>query len=372
MYTWLWWAVGCAGVASIVAGPARAGQFLYLSSIEGQNITAYEIDGETGELAKRSETTLPGRGGAMTFSPDRRHVYAALTTTDGASVCTLRRTSAGDLKRVKVAEITSRAPYLSTDPQGRLLLAAHYGEGEVTVYRIAEGVCTGELLERKATSRTAHCIETDPSGRFVFVPHTAPNRVYQFLLDGRSGKLTPNDPTYVGGPDEGHQYHGPRHYAHHPTLPMGYTSNETGGGISSWKFDAERGMLELAQTLSTLPPDYSGGSAAADIRITPDGRFAYVSNRDVRKLEGDRTPGDSLCAIALDEQGGMKVIGHAPAPHFPRTFCIDVSGRWLYVAGQRDNRLWAMRIDPRTGVLSQIAEYETAAQPIWAMCAETR
>ena len=101
------------------------------------------------------------------------------------------------------------------------------------MYRSTDGVCTGELLDHHKTARTAHCIEVDPSGKYVFVPHTAPNRVYQFRLDRKAGKLIPNDPPFVDGPDKGHKYHEPRHYAHHPTLNMAYTSNENGGAAPS-------------------------------------------------------------------------------------------------------------------------------------------
>lgn len=352
--------------------PLQAGQLLYLASTQEKTIVAYEIDSDTGALTKKFGVDLPGNAGPLALSPDTSRVYAAVTGLEGgkAGVVTLKRADNGALTVLATAAITSRAPYIRADKEGRFLLAAHYGAGDVTVYRIVDGICTDELLDQKKTDRTAHCIEVDPSGRFVFVPHTTPNKVFQFRLDQSTGQLTPNDPAFADGPDKDHKYHEPRHYAHHPELDVAYTSNENGGGITAWQFDPDRGTLSRLQTLSTLPPGYDGSSAAADIHITPNGRFAYVSNRDVtERKEGDPLK-DTLAAVSLDpDTGRMKLIGYFPTAHFPRSFCIDLSGRFVYAAGQKSSTLFAYRIDQATGKLEHFDTYETGGDPIWVMCA---
>ncbi len=351
--------------------PASAGQLLYLASIKDKNIVAYAVNAETGELKQRFTIDLPGNPGPLAFSPDASFVYAAMTGLDDnkAGVATLKRAENGSLTFVSKSYITSRAPYIRVDKTGHFLLAAHYGAGDVTVYRIRDGICTGELLDQRATAKTAHCIEIDPSGQFVFVPHTSPNKVFQFRLNRDSGKLAPNDPPAVDGPDVDHKYHEPRHYAHHPKLDLAYTSNESGGGISAWAFDPKSGTLSRQQTLSTLPTNYKGKSAAADIQLTPDGRFAYVSNRDVTKRAKGEPMRDSLAAVSLDPKTGkMKIIGTFPTAHLPRSFCIDLTGQYLYSAGQGAATLVAYRIDRESGALQQLATYETGGVPIWVMC----
>ena len=361
-----------AGVCSMVSS-LQAGQLLYLASTDDKTIVAFEVNGDTGKLTRKLSVDLPGNAGPMAFSPDASYVYAAVTgLEDGkAGVATLKRAKNGSLKLLATANITTRAPYIRADKSGRYLLAAHYGAGDVTTYRIKDGICTDQLLDHKVTEKTAHCIEIDPSGRFIFVPHTSPNKVYQFKLDAETGKLIPNDPPFAVGPDEDHLYHQPRHIAHHPKLKMAFTSNERGGGITAWKFDPKKGTLSKIQTLSTLPPDYEGESAAADIKITPDGRFAYVSNRDVTKRKEGDAGKDSLAGVAIDlDSGRMKIVGHYPTASFPRSFCIDLTGNFIYVAGQRDASLVSYRIDAKTGALEKLATYETGGTPIWVMCGQ--
>ena len=352
----------------VFAADAWAEQLLYLAAARDRAIATYVIDGEDGRLTERSRVELSGTLGPMAFSPDGRFVYAAVEDPKlGEGVATLRRLSDGSLELLGAVALASQANYLSTDPSGRHLLAAHYWAGELSVTRIRDGIATGEPVDREETHKGAHSIVAAPSGAFVLAPHTTPNKVYQFRFDPETGELTPNTPPFALGPDAEHDYHEPRHYAQHPSLDVAYTSNERGGGISAWKLDPSAGTLTLLQTLSTLPPGYQGQGAAADIQLTPDGRFAYVANRDYFGSPED--PKDTLAVFALDpETGAMTGIGHFPAPHFPRSFAIDRSGRFLYAAGRRADALFAYRIDPETGALHRFARYETPGEPVWVMC----
>ena len=122
-----------------------------------------------------------------------------------------------------------------------------------------------------------------------------------------------------------------------------------------------------------MPTDYEGNSAAADIQLTPDGRFAYVSNRDVTKRNKGESMRDSLAAVSLDPKTGkMKIIGTFPTAHMPRSFCIDLSGQFLYSAGQGSATIVAYRIDRESGRLQQLATYETGGVPIWVMCGNVK
>lgn len=354
---------------------ASAEQLLYLASTADKTIVAYKVDGGNGMLSKRFSVDLPGNGGAMAFSPDKKFVYASVTglPDNAAGVATYRRHKNGTLTLLDTAKITSRPPYIQVDPTGRFLLAAHYGAGDVTMYSVVKGVATSKLLAHIKTAKTAHCIELDPSGQFVYVPHTAPNRLYQFVLDTKAGTLLPNDPPFVDGPDTKHRYHEPRHYKHHPKLPMGFTSNENGGGITAWAFDKTTGRLTRKGTLSTLPPNLEGTSHAADIQITPNGRFAYVSNRCTTKLTDGQKPTDTLCAVAIDgKTGDMKIVGHYATGYHPRATCIDLEGKFFFAAGQRSNDLHTYRINRKTGELKPIKVYQTGGTPIWVMCARAR
>ena len=74
--------------------------------------------------------------------------------------------------------------YLALDRTNRYLLSAYYGAG---------GIASNPLNDDKTvhsqpvcwidTAKRAHCIITDSSNRYAFVPHTVePNSIYQFFI----------------------------------------------------------------------------------------------------------------------------------------------------------------------------------------------
>ena len=359
---------------AVLANPcAFSSQLLYVSSSGENTILAYAVNQETGELALKFKTGLSSSPGFITFSPDGRLMYVGTHEDGAAGVATLQRNDDGSLSLEGQAQATSSCSYMSTDKAGQFLLACHYSAGEISIYRIVDGICTSEMTEHKKTEHTAHCIELDPSGRFVFVPHTSPNKVYQFRFNAQDGTLTPNDPPFVEGPDKNHRYHEPRHYVHHPVLDMAYTSSEFGGGITAWKFDPVTGTLKRLKTLSTLRPQSVGKFYAADIWMTPNGRFAYVSNRDQTPREPGDPKQDSLAGFSLDSKTGeMTAVGSFPAPNEPYAFCIDRSGRFVYSAGTSTSTLFAYRIDQQTGRLTHFATYPTGKGTVSLICGDTK
>src|SRR5690606_37914821 len=202
------------------------------------------------------------------------------------------------------------------------------------------------------TALNAHSILADPSNRFVFVPHTGPNAIYQFRFDVATGRLIPGDPPRV----EPEPSRGPRHAKFHPALPVAYVINESGSTVTAYRFDAQAGTLTPFQELPTLPPDYTANNSTADLHLTPDGRFLYGSNRGH----------NSIAAYRVDPTtGDLELIDCFETEATPRSFAIDRTGRFLYAAGQGSGRVAAYRIDPDTGELLRFATYDVGPQPTW-------
>ncbi len=358
-------------LAAIPLHAADLNQHLFLSLSGDNRVDNFLMLPGTGDLIHKQTVEIPGQAGPICESPGKYRLYVAnRLRSEGKgwknAIATLKLETSGKLTLLHNAEIEDYPSYIRTDATGRFLFGSHYGEGKVSCWEISNGLCTGKLVDHELPGEKAHSVEISRRNNHVFVPHTGANKVSQFLFDPKTGQLTPNDPASVAGPANDRNFHEPRHILFHPVLDYVYTSNERGGGISTWDYDPNHGTLKLVQTLPTLPKDFDWTAAAADIRITPNGKFVYVSNRDNTDRKA-MTGKDTITGFSINEKNGrLKQVGRTPTVHGPRSFTIDETGTFMYVAGQYSSQLATYRIDPGKGTLTLLKTYRTGANPLWA------
>ena len=167
-----------------------------------------------------------------------------------------------------------------------------------------------------------------------------------YKIDLRSGKLRSNEqqPWVSTKPGSG-----PRHFVFHPNGRFAYLVNELDSTVVAYAYNINNGSLRELQIISTLPRDFKGINYAADIHMSPSGRFLYVSNRGH----------DSLAIYQVDEEmGTLKNVGYVHTQgKWPRSFAIDPSGKFLMVANQQSNNLVSFQVNEENGLLKP-AEYE--------------
>jgi 6-phosphogluconolactonase (cycloisomerase 2 family) len=340
-------------LVTAVPASAPAPVFLY-ASLGGENkILIFKVDPGDGKLTRAGEVPVGGAPGALAVDPERRFLFASLRSI--SSLASYRiDTAAGNLAHVSTIPAGADAAYVGVDRSGRFLLSAYYQAGKVMVHAInKDGSLASEPRSEVTTDRNAHSAVPDAENRFVFVPHTGPNAIFQFLFDSQTGRLTANQVPKASTPDRT----GPRHLRFHPSRPMAYVANEQGSSVTGYRFDPA-GRLESFQTLSTLPPDYQGPNTCAEIKVHPSGRFLYVSNRGH----------DSIATFSVDAATGrLTRLGHTPTEKTPRSFDLDPSGHFLYAAGQASGKIAAYRIDRGTGELKPLEAYDAGKQPSWLL-----
>ena len=265
----------------------------------------------------------------------------------------------GALSLLGSAPLESDPNFLSTDKTGRWLFSAYYIAGRCAVHPIGDdGVVQAPPVEWRATGGGAHCMQSDPSNRFAFVPHIAggngPNTIFQFRFDDSTGKLTPNDPPTV--PQDGEL--GPRHYCFHPTLDVLYFSNEQGCSVTAYNFDSDAGALTAFQTVPTLPSTWSGRNSCAQIQIAPDGGMLFAPNRGH----------DSIACFAINpDSGSLERTAIVPSEPVPRALSLDPSGQFMYAAGLDSGRIAAYKVNRAWGGLDPIALYDVGKEPMWVL-----
>ena len=172
--------------------------------------------------------------------------------------------------------------YIATDRTGRFLLGASYPGHKVTVSPIGPPGTVQPAHQVLPDHPNAHSILADAANRNVIVPTLGNDSVNQFKFDAATGKLTPNAPPSVRVKEKA----GPRHFAFHPNGKIVYVLGELDGAVYVFDYDAATGQLKEKQSVSALPPDFQGKPSAADLHITPDGKFLYGSERTSSTLAG--------------------------------------------------------------------------------------
>lgn len=345
--------------------PRDAEQRLYLAA--GGQLTVFDVNKESGALSRLQKLDLQGAG-PFTFAPNRKLMYAAAVMAgekeNEQAIATLQIEKGGKLKLIHRAKVQQRPGYLMTDNNGEFLAGNHYGPGMATIWKI-DPVYRGDTVQELTLEKKAHSTVFSPDNHWLLVPATGPNKVFINHFTAQVGTSEPHDPPYAHGPSGEDEARQPRHLIFHPNLSIAYTTNERERpGVGVWQWDTEKGTLTPIQNIVTQPEGFNGRISTADLHLTPDARYLYVSNRDVsdrRSAHGE----DSMVGFSVDPQKGhLKLIGHFPCERIPRSFTIDKLGRYLYVAGQGDARLGAYRIE-ESGALKKIRQYEVGKGPIW-------
>ena len=328
-------------------------------SIAGENrIAIYTFDASNGSIEFQENIEVSGSPGPLALSLCGNYLYAGLRSSREIASFRIDEETK-HLSLLQTTQLDADTCYIATDKTGNFLLSAYYGAGKVTVHAIGDDkTVQGDPIQTVETDIHAHCIETDASNRFAFVPHTVPrNAIYQFHFDERTGRLTQNP---VGNLNPGAPI-GPRHVCFHPSKPVLYASNENGSSVSAYTLRAENPpgtLIDLQEDLSTLPADFEDENTCAQIHVDPQGTFLYVSNRGH----------DSIAEFAIDaESGKLTAIGHQLTEPTPRVFNIDGTGNYLFAGGQGSGRLATYRINRESGELSSLATYAVGESPMWVL-----
>jgi 6-phosphogluconolactonase len=338
-------------------GPA----VVYVACAHSKEIYVARLDDATGALDVIQRAAVPGAVMPLAIAPGRRFLYACLRS-EPFSVATLEiDRTAGTLRLVSTVPLPDDMAYLSTDKTGRFLFGASYSGDKISINAIVDNGVVAEPVQIVATPSHPHAVLVGPSNQHMFVPCLGSDVISQYRFDATTGRVTPNTPPAV----EARRKAGPRHLVFHPGGHYAYCTNELDATVGAYHVDAAAGTLSPIGVRSLLPAGYSGRTpfAAADIRMTPDGRRLYASERASNSLSGFSIDGAT---------GALAPCGSVPTEEKPRGFNVDPRGRFLLAAGQVSNHLTVYAIDPGGGGLVPRHRYRMGEDPNWVESIDLR
>ena len=365
-------------MATMISGaggsPALAASYVYVSNAEDGDIGVYAAkpDGtlSPGARVPAAKVVMP-----MAVSPDKRLLYAASRSKPYSVHAYAIDRGTGGLKLIATSPLAESFPYISLDRTGRFLFGASYGANLVSVNAIAgDRRVLPEALQVIPTARNAHAIRVDNSNRFVYVPHLGTDQIFQFVFDEKSGRLASNTPPVV----QMKAGTGPRHLVLSSDNRFVYLLSELVATVTTLALDDKTGLLSEVGVASMLPPDSKlqpgaprgavgapGGPPprntdndiwAADLHLTPDGRFLYASERT----------SSTLAAFSVDAASGkLTYLGSTPTEKQPRGFAIDPKGKFLVASGEKSETISTYAIDSSSGALKLVGKYPAGKGANW-------
>jgi 6-phosphogluconolactonase len=351
---------------------AGAGRLVYVGTYTGnasKGIYAFRFDEGSGALSPVglvAETKSPS---FLAVGPNRKFLYAVneISSFEGERTGSVSAFSinvqSGKLTALNAKSSKGDGPcHLAVDATGRFVAVANYGGGNFSLLPIGADGRLGDAVAILANGGSghdkerqkgphAHAVVFDSRNRYLLGADLGLDRVFVYKFDPSTGSLGASDQSSVQlAPGAG-----PRHVAFHPTLPLAFSINELSSTITSLSWDAAKGRLAAAGSVSSLPAGFSGENSTAEIAVHPNGRFLYGSNR------GD----DSIAVFAIAPTGTLTLVEHeSTRGKEPRNFAIDPSGKWLIAANQKSNSLAVFSIDQNTGALSPVGSLAQVGTPV--------
>jgi len=241
--------------------------------------------------------------------------------------------------------------HVNIDQSGQMLMVANYGGGSCASFPLKEDGSIGEAAsffqhegssvnEKRQKSPHPHSIYPGPDNKFAYVPDLGTDEVVIYALNVEEGSMK------KAGAAEHPAGGGPRHMKFGKNGKHAYVLSELTLEVVVYDRDEETGRLTVREKVSNLKEGANKEKmSCSEIRVSKDGKFIYVANRD---LKGEKR--DSVSVLKVLEDGGVELVQVAPAEVWiPRNINLSPDGKWLLVAGQKSNEVTVFAVDPESG-----------------------
>jgi 6-phosphogluconolactonase len=323
------------------------------------DLSTYEFGSSTPTLRAGERHEVGSQVMPLALSADQKAIYAATRGASPSLVKCRLDTRTGQLADEYRVAINASLASIATDRSGRFLFGASYGGHEVIVYSLAR-LEAGDSTPLQTLSgvRNAHAVVVSDDNRYVYATSLGNDELLCCTIDENQAQ-----PLKVVDTVSFEAGFGPRHMRLSPGGEWLYVLSEFRAVVAVFRRDAATGTLALhgisprasvlaglndgfARPPSTEPqPDPATLTSliwAADIHVRPDGLFIYISERTTNRL----------LVLRVRPDGMLEHASHVETEAQPRGFCIDPSGRFLVVCGEKSTHVSLFSIDTDSGALA--------------------
>lgn len=354
-------------LAILVFTQSRAQQHLnliigtYTNTCDSKGIYVYDFDTKTADFKLKATTDKVINPSYLTVSDDNKYIYS-VNENGPESTLSAFKFDAGSGKLELINKQSSKGAdpcYILNDKKH--VIAANYSGGTISVFnKNADGGLSEakQVIKHKGKSSNAqrqesahvHMVLFTPDKKYVVANDLGTDHVYiyNYNPDSPTGILKVKDSVAIKAGS------GPRHITFSGDGKFAYLLNELDGKITIFTY--EDGKLQFLNETSVVENDFKGDISAAAIKISPDQRLVYATNRGTANdISFYKRRRDGV----LLYQGKTSTLGKGP-----RDFAIDPTGSFLLVSHQYTNDVVIFSIDKKTGTLTDTGKRIQLCSPV--------
>ncbi|WP_028297174.1 lactonase family protein [Olivibacter sitiensis] len=338
----------------------------YTKPSAGEGIYVYSFDGKTGNAVFRSmvRTEHPS---FLALANSKRYLYAVNEQGNGkgaVSAFSYNRYS-GELRFVDSQYTEGDAPcHISIDKKDQTVVVSNYSGGNLSVFGVEPNGTLSPIVQKeqyygssvnrdRQEKSHVHSAFFTPSNQQLLVQNLGTDKIYIYPFNKRDRKR-PVELDKVKEIDV-KPGSGPRHVAINKKGNHIYLVTEMIPLVQVYKM--EKGTFDLVQEESIVESGFAGTVGAADIKLSPDGKFLYASNR------GDA---NDMSIFSIDKKTGkltflkrISTLGKGP-----RNFAMTPDGKYLLVAHQYTNDVVVFARDKKSGLLEYTGKKIEVGAPV--------
>lgn len=290
----------------------------------------------------------------LAVSADKRFVYAVNESHNpqGDSVSAFKFDDhSGKLTYInKISTYGTDPCYVSVDKHNRNLFVANYSSGSLAVYPLKANGSIGDTLQtiqhtggsidvKRQKSPHVHAVVLSPDEKYLFADDLGTDKVYEYSYNPQAKKpLKPAaQPTVTLKAGSG-----PRHLVFSSNAKHAYLTREIDATVTAFNYANDK--LTAIQSIPMETADFKGVNGAADLHLSPDGKFLYATNRG---------EANDIVVYHVNQKTGKLTFVERKSSlgKGPRNFAIDPTGNFLLVANQTTNDIFTFKINKATGKL---------------------
>ncbi|PJJ80525.1 lactonase family protein [Mucilaginibacter auburnensis] len=333
----------------------------YTSPDGNSGITVYRFYAETGRVSFLGETATSNPS-YLCVSPDRKFVYTVNEDAQGGVSAFSFDYNSGKLNFINKQSSGGAQPaHITIDKEARNVIVSNYGDGKLTVLPVnkdgslapASQTITdegGSVNPERQKGPHIHSAVLSPDEKHLLYADLGTDKVYiNKYKAGKTPALIPESTPF----EQVNPGDGPRHMEFSADGKFLYLVNEMGAAVNSFAF--ADGKLKFIDSVSMVPPGFTGEKAGADIHLSPDGNYLYATNRGAL---------NELLVYATDKvTGKLRFLTRYHTGQGPRNFTVEPGGNFLILAAQKSNEVSIYKFDKKTGVLIPLNNTISVSSP---------